>query len=128
MSLTGGNNVVIGLLLLEHHPHGPDVISSETPVTLRFQVAHDQMSLLSLLDPAATESDFPGHERLTPARALVIEEDPRARKQAVGFSVVDGLPVGVELGASIRAAGMKGSARPLGRDRRAVHLRTRRLV
>src|SRR5208337_4216169 len=125
MSLAGGDNVVIGLLLLEHHPHGPDVISGETPVTLSVQVAHDQTPLQLLLDSGGTESDFPGHERLTPARAFVIEENPRARKQAVGLPVIDGLPVGVELGAGIRAAGMKRSARPLGRSRRAIHLRTR---
>src|SRR5208283_4645730 len=107
MSLAGGNNVVIGLLLLEHQPHGPDVISGETPVTLRFQIAHHQTFLQALLYPRGTESNLPGHEGLTPARALVIEEDPRTCKQAVGFPVVDGLPVSVELGAGIRTAGMK---------------------
>ena len=124
MSLAGGDNVVIGLVLLEHHPHGPDVISGETPVALGFEITHDQSFLEPLLDPGGTERDFPSHKRFTTARALVIEKDSRARKQAVGFPVVDSLPVGIELGAGIGAAGMKGSVQTLWRRRRAIHLRT----
>ena len=59
------------------------------------------------LDPGGAEGDLAGHERLAAARALVVEEDARAGEQAVGLAVVDRLPVGVELGAGVGAAGME---------------------
>ena len=84
--------------------------------------------LQPFLDPGGAEGDLAGHERLAAARALVVEEDARAGEQAVGLAIVDRLPVGVELGAGVRAAGMERRVEPLGRRRRAVHLRARRLV
>ena len=84
--------------------------------------------LQAFLDPGGAERDLAGHERLAAPRALVVEQDPRAGEQAVGFAIVDRLPVGVELGAGVGAAGMERRVEPLRRRRRAVHLRARRLV
>ncbi len=42
--------------------------------------------------------DLAGHEVLTTARALVIEEDAVAGMHAVRLAVVDNDPVGIQLG------------------------------
>ena len=48
MGLAGGDDVVVGLVLLEHQPHGPDVVAGESPVALGVEVAHDQSSSAGL--------------------------------------------------------------------------------
>ena len=128
MGLAGGHHVVVGLVLLEHQPHGADVVAGESPVALGVEVAHDQFLLQALLDASGPQRDLAGHERLAAARAFVIEQDPRAGEKAVGFPVIDRLPVAVELGAGVRAARVERRARSLRRRRRAVHLRARRLI
>ena len=52
----------------------------------------------------------------------MVEEDARAGEQAVGLAVVDRLPVAVELGAGVRAAGVEGGRQRLRRRGRAEHL------
>ncbi len=39
MRLTGGDHVIIGLLLLKHQPHGLDVFLGISPVTFGFEIA-----------------------------------------------------------------------------------------
>ena len=38
----GGDDVVVGLILLQHEPHRVDVVLREAPVALRLEVAHGQ--------------------------------------------------------------------------------------
>src|SRR5262249_56582204 len=61
---------------------------------------------------------LPGHELATAARALVIEEDPRAGEQAIALTVVDRDVVAVDLRDPVRATGMKGRRLALRRLRR----------
>jgi hypothetical protein len=37
--LAGADDVIVRLVLLQHQPHGADVIAGETPIALRLQVA-----------------------------------------------------------------------------------------
>ena len=58
--------------------------------------------------------DFSGDEGPPPERRFVIEEDPVAGKHVVGLAVVHGDPVAVELGCTVRAAGVEGRVFVLG--------------
>ena len=42
--LAGGDDVVVGLVLLEHQPHGLDVVAGEAPVALGVEVAEAQLA------------------------------------------------------------------------------------
>ena len=48
--LAGGDDVVVGLLLLEHQPHRLDVVAGEAPVALGVEVAEEQLLLQPVLD------------------------------------------------------------------------------
>ena len=43
VGLAGGDHVVVGLVLLEHQPHGLDVVAGEAPVALGVEVAEAQL-------------------------------------------------------------------------------------
>ena len=45
VGLAGGDDVVVGLLLLEHQPHRLDVVAGEAPVALGVEVAEHQLLL-----------------------------------------------------------------------------------
>ena len=42
MRLAGGDDVIVGAVLLQHQPHGLDVVAGEAPVAARVQVAERQ--------------------------------------------------------------------------------------
>ena len=75
VGLAGGDDVVVGLVLLEHQPHRLDVVAGEAPVALGVQVAQEQLVLQALLDAGGGAGDLAGDERLAAARALVVEQD-----------------------------------------------------
>ncbi len=68
MRFAGRQDVVVRLVLLEHHPHSLDVILGVTPVTLGVEVAEVELVLQAELDPGQGSGDFAGHERLAAAR------------------------------------------------------------
>ena len=43
VGLAGGDHVVVGLVLLQHQPHGLDVVAGEAPVALGVEVAEPQL-------------------------------------------------------------------------------------
>ena len=43
VGLAGGHHVVVGLVLLEHQPHGPHVVGGEAPVALGVEVPEGQL-------------------------------------------------------------------------------------
>ena len=104
--LAGRDDVVVGLLLLEHQPHRLDVVAGEAPVTLGVEVAEHDVLLRPEVDPRHCLADLPGHELRPTARRLVVEEDPRGGVHAVGLAVVDGHVVAEDLGDAV------GRARP----------------
>ena len=102
--------VVVGLLLLQHRPHGLDVVPGKAPVPLRVQVAEPQLVLLPVVDAGHAVRDLACHELDAPARRLVVEEDAAAGVHAEALPVVDGDPVPVELRDRRRgSAGRKAS-------------------
>ena len=64
--------------------------------------------LLPRLDGRDGPGDLPRDERLAPRRPFVVEEDSVGGVNAVGLAVIDGDPIGVELGGRVGAAGRKG--------------------
>ena len=48
--LAGGDDVVVGLVLLQHQPHRPHVVAGEAPVALRVEVAEAQLLVEPELD------------------------------------------------------------------------------
>ena len=61
--------------------------------------------------------DLFGNELLAPARRLVVEQNAGAGEDVVGFPVVDGDPVAVDLGHPVGAAGMERGQLGLGVSR-----------
>ena len=129
MGFVGGDHVVVGLVLLKHEPHRLNVVAGEPPIPLGVEVAEIEFLLESELDSRGGPCDLPRHEGLTAARALVVEKNPTGAVNAVALPVVDGDPVGVELGHAIRATGIEGRGLRLRRFHHlAVHLRAGGLV
>ena len=104
----GGDDEVIGLVLLEHEPLHADEVLGVSPVAEGIEVAHVEAVIQALADVGEAAGDLAGDEGFATARAFVIEEDTVAGIEAVGFAVVDGDPVGVELGGGVGAARVEG--------------------
>ena len=75
MRLAGGDHVVVGLVLLEHQPHGADVFAGMTPVTLGVEVAEAELVGEAELDFGDVGGDFAGDEFEAATGAFVVEED-----------------------------------------------------
>jgi len=114
VGFAGGDDVVVGLVLLEHQPHSFDVVFGVAPVAFGVEVAHVDLVLLAGEDAGEGAGDFAGDEGFAPAGGFVVEEDAVAGEEVVGFAVVDGLPVGVDFGAGVGAAGVEGGGFGLG--------------
>ena len=114
VGLTGGQHVVVRFVLLEHPPHALDEIAGVPPVALGVEIAQIQPLLQSYLDPSRRARDLARDESLSADGRLVVEQDAVAGKEVVGFAVVDGDPIGVELGDPVRAAGVEGCVFVLG--------------
>ena len=114
MGFAGGDYVVVGLVLLEHEPHGLNVVFGEAPVAFGVEVAHEDLLLLSGDNAGDGAGDFAGDEGFAATGGFVIKQDAVAGKKVVGFAVVDGLPVGVHFSAGVGAAGVEGGVFLLG--------------
>ena len=129
MALAGRDDKVVGLVLLQHHPHRAHVVAGEAPVALRVEIAEMERVGEPELDARHAVGDLAGHELEAAARRLVIEEDARHREQVVALAIVDGDVVREDLRHAVGAARVE--RRELGlRDlsHLAVHLAGRRLV
>src|SRR5579875_3677988 len=102
--LAGGEDVVVGLVLLQDQPHALDVVARVAPVALRVDIAEVEPLLQTALDGRDRAGDLAGDEGFAPHGRFVVEEDAVRGVQPVGLAVIDGDPVGVELGHGIGAA------------------------
>ena len=78
VGLARADYVIISLVLLQHQPHGPDIIAGKSPVALGLQVAQPQLLVQPQLDPSDAMSDFPSDELQAAPRRFMIEQDARA--------------------------------------------------
>src|SRR6266446_4019440 len=109
MLLTCGNHEVLRFVLLQHQPLHLDIIPCMAPIALGAQIAEMNAFLKPKLDARKRARNLSGNERLAAKRRLVIEQDPITGIDAIGFAVVDGDPVGVELGDGVGRARIKRS-------------------
>jgi hypothetical protein len=82
VGLAGGEDVVAGLVALQHGVHAGHVLPRVAPVALGVQVAQAQLALLAVLDARHRQADLARHELRPAQRALVVEEDARGGVQA----------------------------------------------
>ncbi len=95
---TRRDNVIIGLGLLKHLPLHLDIVARVARIPLRVESPEVEAILKAQLDPRQCACGVLGDEGLAEDRPLVVEQDAVARKQFVSLAVVDGDPVGLELG------------------------------
>ena len=108
VGLSGGQDVVIGLLLLEHAPHTLNVVAGMAPITLGVDVAEVEALVNSLVDAGDGGGNLAGDEGTATAGTLVVKEDAVGNVHAVGLTVVDKDPEGVLLGNGVGRAGVEG--------------------
>ena len=114
MRFAGGDDVVVGDVLLQHQPHGAHVVPGVAPVAFGVEVAQVQGVLRAEVDAGDGAGDLAGDEGFAADRRFVVEQDAVAGVEAVGFAVVDGDPVGVDLGGAVGAARVEGRGFRLG--------------
>jgi len=107
-------NIVFGFVLLEHHPLHADIVFCVAPVAFGIYVAHVKALFKSLADVGKGTGDLSGDEGFSSTGGFMVEKDAVAGVHAVGFTVVLGDPVSVELGYSVRAAWVERSGFLLG--------------
>ncbi len=110
-----GDDKVLGLVLLQHHPLHAHVVFGVAPVTQGVDVAHVKAVFQPLADVGQSSGDLAGDEGFATAWAFVVEQDAVAGVNAIRLAVVDGDPVGVHFGHSVGAAGVKRRGFFLGR-------------
>src|SRR5204863_7428348 len=64
VGLTGGEHVIVGLLLLQDAPHALDVVTRMAPGALGVEVAEEQRVLEAALDRGHRAADLAGHAAL----------------------------------------------------------------
>src|ERR1051325_11636786 len=102
--------IVFGNFLLEHEPHGANVIARKAPITLDIEIAHLEFFLQAQLDASHAMTDSTGHKFNTATRRFMIEENAGACKQVVALAGIHGDPMSVQLRNSIGASGIKPCA------------------
>ena len=104
---TGGDDEVLGLLLLQDKPHALDVILCIAPVTETGQVAKVQLVLLALGDAGGGQRDLARDERLATALGFVVEQDTGAAVHAIGLPVFLDNPETIQFRDGVRAVRME---------------------
>ncbi len=108
VGLSGGQDVVVGLLLLEHAPHTLNVVAGMAPITLGVDVSEVEALVNSLVDAGDGGGNLAGDEGTATAGTLVVEEDAVGKVHAIRLAVVDKDPEGVLLGNGVGRAGVEG--------------------
>ena len=128
MGLAGANDVVAGILLLEHAPHDFDILGRVAPIPFRVEIPKEEFVLFTGLDCRDGLGDLSGDKSFASSWALMVEENAVTGPKAIALSIVNGHPIGVDFGGGVGASGTEGGFFVLRRRRATEHLRTRRLV
>lgn len=104
----GSDDVVVCFILLEHEPHGFDVVFGVTPVAEGIEVTEVKFFLQAEFYAGGCTSDFASDEGFAAAFGLVVKEDTAGCVEVVGFAVVDGYVVTEDFGAGIGRARVEG--------------------
>src|ERR1035437_2269961 len=79
---------IVGGRLLKHKPHRPYIVTGESPIPLRFQIAQVEEVLISPGNHPRRLRNLLRHEVLPAPRGLVIEQNPIAGMQPISLSVI----------------------------------------
>ena len=107
MLLSGSNDEIFRLVVLEYQPHALHIVFSIAPVAQRRQVAQQQLVLLALGNTRGSEGDFASDKCFTPALRLVIEQNARTAKHIISLPVFFHNPVAVQFGNGIGRIGVE---------------------
>lgn len=69
----GGEDIIIWLVLLHHHPHAADILPRMAPVALGVEIAEVELVLPGELDGGGGAGDFASDEGLAAQRAFMVE-------------------------------------------------------
>src|SRR3989344_3431727 len=105
-------------ICLHHLPHSFDVLGRKTPVATRIQVAQFEHPPFAIGHAGHRIRYLACHKFTSPKGAFMVEQNAADGIHAISFPVVDGHPVGKQLGHRIRAARTKGGGLAL---RRLTH-------
>ena len=93
----GGNNIIIGLVLLQDHVHGPDIIFGMAPVSFGGKVPQENLIGEAEDDLRNTPRDLAGNKSLSADRRFMVEQYTVAGKNIISFPVIHRYPVTVNL-------------------------------
>ncbi|CAA7613533.1 Phytase family (modular protein) [Candidatus Terasakiella magnetica] len=129
VGFAGGEDEIIGLVVLQDAPHAIDVIAGMAPIALGFEVADVKSVLEPEMDGGDGAGDLAGDEGLAAGRPFVVEQDAVGGVNAIGLAVIDRDPIGVKLGGGVGAAGIERRGLALRNfPRRTVKLGGRSLI
>src|SRR5258708_10461080 len=103
----GANDKIVGFVLLQHQPHGTDIVPGESPIALRVEIAQAQFRRQPQLDARDAVRDLARDELEAATRRFVVEENPRTYVQVVALAIVDRDVVPVDLGNPVGTARVK---------------------
>src|SRR6185503_20757689 len=107
-------NEVVRFLLLQHQPHADDEVARVAPIALGVKIAEIKLFLKSPLDGSNRARDLARHKGFPSQRTLMVEKYAVGGMQAIRLPIVDGNPVGVELGDAVRRARLERGRLALG--------------
>src|SRR5262245_41512573 len=107
MGLSRSQNIIVRLWLLHYPPHTFDEIARVSPIAACIQISQKELFLQTQMDRSNGAGDFSCYKCLCPARTFVIEQDSIRGVYPVGFAIIYGNPVGVELCGCIGRTGIK---------------------
>src|SRR5690348_6047248 len=107
MRPAGRDDVIVRLILLQHEPHGFDVLARVSPVAAGLQVSECDAVGFAGDDPGYAGSDLTRHELVPAAGRLVIEQNAAHGESPGGLPVITGQLVAGNLADTVARARMK---------------------
>src|SRR5258708_12655057 len=107
MLLTCGNHEVLRFVLLQHQPLHLNIIPCMAPIALGTEIAEMNAFLKTKLDAGKRARNLSGNECLAAEWRFMVEQDSVACVHSVGFAIVDGAPIRVQLGDGVGRSRIK---------------------
>jgi hypothetical protein len=88
--LVGSDHIIVGYILLQHHPHHSNVIFGVPPIAFALQVAELKGFLQTERDLSSGTCNFSRHKGFTTPWTLVVEKNPVAYLKAKASALGEG--------------------------------------
>ncbi len=103
----GGNDKILGLVLLQHQPLHFHVIPGVAPVAFGFHIAEKKTVLQAKLDARQGTRNLARDKCFTADRRLMVKQNAITGIETIRLAVIHGDPVAIHFGHGIRAARVK---------------------